>query len=265
MPTTAAAVSTTPSPHDAETAEPARDRAGWVSASDLLAASSAGILEVDEPVASLFAQAGPRRGDVGVVAGSSSLLLAILARPSRQGRWCVVVGAPGLGLAAAGEAGVELARLVLIPHPGRRWEQVVAALLDTFEVVVACPPEPVAAATARRLAAITRRQRAVLIVNQPEGARFEDARFEGARVEGARWRLRVVGQQWQGIADGGGHLQARRLDVEIVAKTPAVRRTTTIWLPSAPAGTTSAGVAAAEVDAVVPSAVEMVAVTRKVG
>lgn len=248
MPTTAAAAPTTPSLHDAETAVAVRGsehgsehgldrarqlngvrsaiqgKAGWMSASDLLAQTDAEIVDIDEPVASLFAKGGPRRGDIGVVVGSTSLILMALARPSRQGRWCAVVGATGLGLAAAHEAGVDLARLVLIPHPGSRWEQIVAALLDTFAVVVTCPPEPVAATVARRLAAITRRQQAVLIVSQRGEVRFE----------GARWWLRVVSQQWQGIEDGSGHLRSRQLDVEVVAKTPAVRRTTTIWLPGNP-------------------------------
>ena len=210
--------------------------AAWISASDLMRESAAKVLEVDEPAAELLPQRGLYRGEVIAVTGSTYLMLSILARPSRQRCWCVVVGLPGLGLAAAREAGVDLDRLVLIPHPGERWAQIVATLLDAFDVVVVCPSAPVTAATARKLSAVARRQSTVLIVTQPGdvvagGNEGSARRSADHHFQGVRWHLRVVAQQWEGLQDGNGHLQVRRLKIEIAGKSAGVRRTTTVWLP----------------------------------
>ncbi|MEX2563084.1 MAG: hypothetical protein WD358_07485 [Nitriliruptoraceae bacterium] len=208
----------------------------WISASDLLRESAANVLEIDEPVAGLLPQGGLYRGEAIAVTGSTSLMLSMLARPSRQRCWCVVVGLPGLGLAAAREAGVDLERLVLIPHPGERWAQIVATLLDAFDVVVACPSSPVTASTARKLTAVARRQSTVLVVHHPGGIvaggnKSSAHRHADHHFQGVRWHLRVVAQQWEGLQDGSGYLQARRLKIELVGKSGGVRHTTTVWLP----------------------------------
>ena len=101
----------------------------------------------------LFPAGGLRRGSAVSVRGSASLLLALLAGPSRRGAWCGVVGLSGLGLVAAAEAGIALDRLALVPDPGRDWAAVAAALLDAMEVVVVVPRGRVPDADVRRLAA----------------------------------------------------------------------------------------------------------------
>lgn len=202
-----------------------------LSADQLTVRSAADVVATDEPIASMFAHQGPQRGEVGVIVGSTSLMLALLARPSRSGSWCVIVGASGLGLAAAQQAGVDLDRLVMIPSPGAYADQITAALLDAFDVVVWQPSAPIASAVARRLATITRRCRGLLIVNQPDSGVGATVSPQWT-VERARWSLRVIGRQWEGITAGQGHLQRQRLDVEVARKDGAMGRIVTVTLPT---------------------------------
>ena len=147
----------------------------------------------------LFPAGGLRRGSAVTVRGSASLLLALLAGPSRRGAWCGVVGLPGLGLVAAAEAGVELERLALVPDPGRDWAAVAAALLDAMEVVVVAPRGRVPDGDVRRLAARARQRGAVLV---PYGS---------VAWPGAELRLSVGGGVWEGLGDGSGRLRSRRV------------------------------------------------------
>src|SRR5215203_6033889 len=140
----------------------------------------------------LFATGGLRRGSAVAVRGSASLLLALLAGPSRRGAWCAVVGMPGLGLGAAAEAGIALERLALVPDPGRDWTAVAAALLDAMEVVVVAPRGQVPDGEVRRLAARARQRGAVLV---PYGA---------VRWPGAELRLSLAAGIWEGLGDGSG-------------------------------------------------------------
>ena len=71
---------------------------------------------------------------------SSSLLVSLLAGPSHEGSWCGLVGLPDLGVEAAGQAGVRLDRVVLVPSPGERWLSVVAALAAALPLVAVRPP-----------------------------------------------------------------------------------------------------------------------------
>src|SRR5205807_5430750 len=99
------------------------------------------------------------------VAGSTSLALALAAGPSSAGSWCAAVGAPSLGLMAAAELGVDLARFPLVAAPPpAEWPTVVAALLDAIDVVLAWPPPYLRAGHARRLMARARERGAVLMV-----------------------------------------------------------------------------------------------------
>jgi hypothetical protein len=161
------------------------------------------------PVAPVLAESGllpphgVRRGSVVVVAGSTSLALALAAGPSAAGSWCAAVGMPALGLVAAAEAGIALERFALVPAvPADQWATVVAALVDTVDVVLVAPPPRMRAADGRRLAARARERGAVLVsVNG-----WSDA---------PDLRLTVDGVRWSGIGDGHGHLRERRLRVVV--------------------------------------------------
>ena len=86
---------------------------------------------------------GLRRGSTISVVGSLSLLLAVLGAASADGAWCALVGfgqRMRVSAEAAGEYGIELRRLALVPAPGPGWTTAVGALLDALDIVVARPP-----------------------------------------------------------------------------------------------------------------------------
>jgi hypothetical protein len=166
-------------------------------------------------------------GSAAAGGAAASLMLALLAEASAAGSWCAIVGAPWLGAVAAAEAGIELSRLALVPHPGPDWTTVVAALLDGLDVVVAVPPAgPVAAAVTGRLAARARQRGSVLM---PFG-----------RWDGADLVLSTSSGAWQGLGAGHGRLRCREVTVSTRGRGAASQpRQARVWLPG-PAGTAPA-------------------------
>jgi len=157
-----------------------------------------------------------------VVDGSTALALELLREPSRAGAWCAVVGMPDLGVEAAAAAGIDLERLVLVPHPGDQWFAVVSALVDAVAVVLVRPPARarVGEAAAGRLAARLRQREGVLV----------SAR-DWPRVQA---RLAVTESDWAGLGAGFGHLAARQ--VTVASTSPAWQgrtRSRRLWLPDA--------------------------------
>jgi hypothetical protein len=69
------------------------------------------IIEMPASLDDLLPGRGLRRGSTVTVAGSTSLLLAMLAAATRARGWCAVVGMANLGGVAAAEYGVDLDRL----------------------------------------------------------------------------------------------------------------------------------------------------------
>ena len=156
------------------------------------------------PAVGSLGLAGLRRGSAlsvtGAAPGSTSLALALLAGPVTAGSWAAIVGMPDLGLVAAAELGVDLARLAVVPAPGPLWPAVVAALVDAVDVVLLRPPSRVRPADARRLAARIRDRGSVLLI-------------AGPWPEATDVRLNVVASRWTGLERGHGHLQRRALEV----------------------------------------------------
>jgi len=140
-----------------------------------------------------------RGGSVLAVQGSATLLLALLAAASADGAWVAFVGAPTIGMLAAAEAGVDLARTALVPAPGPDAPLVLAALLDGMDVVVAGPQAALSDADRRRLAARARERDAVLV---------SQTRWPGAHVT-----LDARGGAWSGVDQGAGWLRRRTLNV----------------------------------------------------
>jgi hypothetical protein len=170
---------------------------------------------------------GLRRGSTVAVSGSVSLLLALIAAASQAGAWCAMVAMPAISAEAAHDVGVELFRLPLVPDPGPRWVEVVGALLDAMDVVVARAPAQLANGDIRRLAA---RARSRGVVFMPFLA--ADARWPGADV-----RLSAADGVWSGIGSGYGRLRRRRLTVSAEGRgTAAGRRHASLWLPTANGG-----------------------------
>jgi hypothetical protein len=175
------------------------------------------LLPVVPGLAALLPEPGLRRGTTATVAGSTSLLLSLLAAPSRDGGWCAVVGFGALGVLAAAEAGVVLERTVLVPDPGPRWPTVVAALVDAMDVVAVRPPRP-AGADGRRLVARARERGSVLLGT-------------GA-WDGADLRLSVEQMRWEGLGRGHGRLRRYRALVRVEGR-GAASRPRHAWLTGA--------------------------------
>ncbi len=198
--------------------------------------------------------------DVGVrsaAAGATSILLALISAASAGGSWCVVVGLPALGAVAAGEAGINLDRLALVPYPGPDWPAVVAALLDGFDLVVTAPPGRVGADVAGRLSARARQRGSVLLAV--------------GGWAGAELVLAPTASAWEGLGQGRGRLRRRELTVVAHGRGAATRpRYAHLHLPLADlvpaAPVTSAPVTSAPVEhaAVERAPLEHAAVERAV-
>jgi hypothetical protein len=190
------------------------------------------VLPVAGPLAGLLPDGGLRRGSTVAVCGSTSLLLAVLAEASRAGSWCALVGLPDLGVQAAAEAGLDLARTALVPRPGPRPAAVVAALVDGVDVVVldtTLPGVRWSAGDRQRLGARVRQRGAVLVPVAAGGS--APGTWPGAEVE-----LRAEGGAWAGLGgDGAGRLRSRRVRVRCAARGRPGEQEVPVLLPG-PAG-----------------------------
>ncbi|MGH9116790.1 MAG: hypothetical protein ACRD0A_02600, partial [Acidimicrobiales bacterium] len=185
------------------------------------------VLPVLPALESLFPEGvnGLQRGSTVAVdggPGATSLALALMAGASTAGSWAALAGLPTVGLAAAAGFGVVIDRLVLVASPPPAvWSTVVATLVEAFDLVLARVDHRVRPGDARRLAARARERGSVLVV-----------------LGGARWpwpeapdqRFTPVGAVWEGLGDGHGHLQARRVTIETGGRRGADRaRRVDLW------------------------------------
>ena len=156
------------------------------------------VFPVSQAVANLFPERGLSRGSIYQVDSSASLLWALLAEPSQSGTWCAVVGAPDLGLAAASEMGVNVDRLVVVPHPGEQWFAVVAALIDVVGIValgsIPAPSDHMLSTLTGRL-----REREATLLVRDAWPRSE------ASIQ--------VRHQWSGLSQGSGMLHEHRMSM----------------------------------------------------
>ncbi len=184
------------------------------------------VLPVPPALADLLPGRGLRPGQAYTVAPSGSLLLALLARPSREGSWCAVVGMPELGAEAAEQLGVDLNRLVLIPDPGPRWLAVTATVADVLPVVAVRPGGRVSAGETARLSARLREKGTVLLV-------------QGVWPQ-AEASLAVDTAEWSGVGDGYGFLRRRAMTVSVTSRRWAAPRRGRMLLPDDTGGLTAA-------------------------
>jgi hypothetical protein len=176
------------------------------------------VLPVLPALRGLLTAGALRRGSVVTTGGWGLLSLALAAGASAAGSWCAAVGMPSLGVRAVADIGLDLDRLLLIAEPGASWPQVVAALLDSCDIVLLCPPDRPSAQLRRKLEATVRRFGSVLVV--------------AGEWEGAQARLHVASQEWSGIGAGHGRLRARKVQVVADGRGAGIRpRTAWLWLP----------------------------------
>jgi hypothetical protein len=185
-----------------------------------------GLLPVLPALRELLPGGGLQRGSV-VTSGDWGLLsLALAAGAVDDGAWCAIVGVPCAGIRAAAEIGLDPDRVLLVPEPGPAWAQVVASLLDGFDLVLLRPPEQPPGQLRRRLEAAARRYGSVLVV--------------AGEWPGASARLLVTSAEWAGIGAGHGRLRARRAQVVASGRGAGERpRSAWLWLPG-PDGTVTA-------------------------
>lgn len=206
--------------------------------SGAVAAASAGTAAADRsfpllPVfASLLPTAAVQRGSVIACRGPAAvgLAAAVVAGPSAAGSWTAVAGLPSLGSAAMVEAGVVLHRMVAVVEPAgapfgeSQWADLLAAMIDGFEVVLVGPgAQRVRASTARRL--VARAQSKGVLVVAVDNVAF-----------GADLVLQGTGVQWSGLGQGHGIARRRLLQVEVSGRRVPRPRRAHWWLPGPDGG-----------------------------
>lgn len=175
------------------------------------------LLPTHPALAALLPGGALKQGAAYSVEHSATLLMALLAGPSAAGSWCGVVGIPEFGVEAASHYGIDLERLVLVPHPGDQWLPVTAAIADVLTIVVIRPPKQTTDASVARLAARLRQRGSTLIVLGPWPQ--TDA------------MLSLSHSTWSGIGDGFGHLSAREVTVTVSTRAGGSPRSARLWLP----------------------------------
>ena len=181
--------------------------------------SGAAALPVLPALRELLPRGGLVRGSVVSVAEFGVLALALLAGASAEGAWCAIAGVPEAGILAAAELGLDPARTLLVPDPGDAWPEVVASLLDGCELVLLRPPGQATGQIRKRLEAVLRRRRGVLLV--------------AGGWPGVPVRLRVTARRWAGL--GGGHGRLRACLAQVMADgrgEAAMPVTRWLWLPA---------------------------------
>lgn len=156
-------------------------------------------LAVVDEVAGLLPGGVLRRGSVVSVEGSTSLVLALIARASRDGSWAAIIGLPHIGVVAATRWGIDLSRLALVPHPGAEAATVAAASIDGMDIVVLGPRLALTDPDLRRLAARARERGVAIISASPH--------------PGTHVAFRVIRSEWRGLGSGEGRLRERILTV----------------------------------------------------
>ena len=180
----------------------------------------------------LLPQAVVQRGSVIGCEGSAavSLALALAAGPSRAGAWVGVTGLPEMGVAAAAELGVVPERVVMVAEPlqpfdDAQWADVLAAMIDGFDVLLLGPgTQRVRAGTARRLVARLQSRGAVMVVaamGAAQGPFGADLRFEATDAV------------WQGLGEGHGVARGRQASVQLSGRRVPRPRRAQLWLPTA--------------------------------
>lgn len=212
------------------------------------ALASGRVLPIADPLVPLLPDGGLIRGKAVSCSGaaSMSMALALAVEATASGSWLAVVDVPTFGLEAAAEFGIPLERVVRVDPPARgpagsatsrlgvggTWSELMAAVIDGFEVVITRVPQRLNPGLARRVQSRLRAREAVMITLCRPGPISVDT------------ELAAADPQWEGVADGWGYLRGRRVTVTSSGRrTPRPRRVS-LWLPG-PDGKVAVAVEAA--------------------
>jgi len=195
-------------------------------------------MPVAEPLTPLFPEGALVRGRAVACRGvaATSLALALAAEATAAGAWLAVVDVPWLGVEAAAELGVPLERMVRVEAgasgAGPSWADLVAAVLDGFEVVVTRVPRQVPAAVARRVHARLQAREGVLLTVESGGAPAAG----GPVAVPVDLTVEATACVWDGVERGWGRLQERRVTVASTGRRVPRPRRVEVWLPGAGGG-----------------------------
>lgn len=198
-------------------------------------------LPVVEPLQSLLPEGALVRGRTVGCTGlaAPSLALTVVAEACRAGAWLAVLDLPWLGVEAAVDLGVPAERLVRVDagrpdgsvgrdERGELWGEVLAAVLDGFELVLTRVPPRLPAGLGRRLQTRLRSRGGVLVTVGDPGPLSTDVTVAADEV------------QWAGIDAGHGHLQGRRVRARASGRRVPRSRSTDLWLPGPDGGIATA-------------------------
>ena len=190
------------------------------------ALTSGRALPVVDPLMPLLPDGGLVRGKAVSCGGaaSMSLALALAVEATASGAWLAVVDVPTFGLEAAGEFGIPLERVVRVDPPARAavgdtWSELIAAVVDGFEVVITRVPQRLNPGLARRVQSRLRAREAVMIALGRSGPISVDTEFT------------ADDPQWEGVADGWGYLRGRRVTVTSSGRRVPRPQRAALWLP----------------------------------
>lgn len=180
------------------------------------------LLPTHEALADLLPAGGLQEGAVYTLSPSSALTMALLAGPSAAGAWCGVVGMPEFGIEAAEAMGIDLDRLVLVPHPGDQWLTVTAAIADALSVIVVRPGRAASDGAIAKLAGRVRERGSTLLV-------------AGAWPQ-AEAMISITGSRWSGLGDGHGYLSEREVTITVSSRRSPRPRSGRLLLPDGELG-----------------------------
>lgn len=199
-----------------------RDRSHQKSQSQSLRSNATDALRLISELADLLPGGYLRPGtslEIKAGIGQTSLLLHLLSAPTARGSWATIIGFPDINAHAAVECGVALERLAFIPDPGPSWLTITAALLDAVDLVVLSPPCECRPSDARRLLALARQRRSVLILidgNTHRGPRNRPPRRLWPETPDVV--LTTVGNKWHGLGQGHGCLNDATITVNATGR-----------------------------------------------
>jgi hypothetical protein len=128
------------------------------------------------------------------------------------------------GVVAMAELGLDVRRVVFVPHPLAGWAEAAAELLDGVDLLFLCPPSRVPHAAARRLMARAKERRSVLLIRTEEVDQWPVV---------PESRILVESSSWKGAGQGDGRLSSRRVTLWREGRRGASRPIKqTLWLPS---------------------------------
>ncbi len=187
-------------------------------------------LPVPRALRPLFPDGVLRRGSTTTVTGlpgqgATTLALTLLSAASATGSWSAAVGLPDPGVVAVAELGVDLRRVVFVPHPGGGWAEAAGDLLPGVDMVLVRPPGRARPTVARHLSARARERQTALVVLVDHVNDWP---------EGGDLALSVGAMEWEGVGQGHGYLQGRRAQVRVTGRRSAGRPVEcSLWLPAA--------------------------------